>query len=150
MRTQILRSIMLSTLLLAGCESATKQDTGAVMGGILGGILGNQIGKGDGRTAAIIVGTIAGAYLGGHIGKEMYENDRYRTQRTLESTPVNQTSSWRNPDSGTSYEVTPTRTYQTSSGPCREYTTDAIIDGRRETVYGTACRQPDGSWQASN
>lgn len=150
MHIRILSSILLSTLLLAGCESATKQDTGAIMGGILGGVLGNQVGGGKGRTAAIIVGTIAGAYLGGNIGKQMDENDRYRTQRTLESTPINQTSSWRNPDTGTRYEVTPTRTYETSSGPCREYTTDAIINGNRETVYGTACRQADGSWQASN
>ena len=30
---------------------------------------------------------------------------------------------------------------------CREYRTVATIDGRSERLYGTACRQPDGSWR---
>jgi surface antigen len=42
----------------------------------------------------------------------------------------------------------PTRTYFGNSGqPCRDFTTRASIDGRNQTIYGTACRQPDGSWQ---
>lgn len=30
---------------------------------------------------------------------------------------------------------------------CREYTATATIDGRPIPTYGTACRQPDGSWR---
>ena len=142
--------LLILLFLLTGCENLSKRDTGTVLGGIAGGILGNQVGGGSGRTAAIIVGTLAGAYIGGSIGQQMDDNDRYRSQQALESNPVNRTSSWRNPDSGNSYQVTPTRTYETASGPCREYTTEAVIDGRTETVYGTACRQPDGTWQAAN
>lgn len=103
-----------------------------------------------GRTAAIIAGTLAGAYIGGSIGQEMDDNDHYHSQQALESNMVNRTTSWRNPDSGNSYEVTPTRTFNSDNGPCREYTTEAVINGRAETVYGTACGQPDGTWQASN
>jgi surface antigen len=33
---------------------------------------------------------------------------------------------------------------------CREFSTTAIIDGKSETVYGTACQQRDGSWQMQN
>ena len=33
------------------------------------------------------------------------------------------------------------------SGPCRDYSSEAIIDGRRQTVHGTICRQADGSWK---
>lgn len=142
--------IALSAVLAAGCVNPTKRDTGTVIGGIAGGVLGNQIGGGKGRTAAVILGTLVGAYIGGNIGQAMDDNDRYRAQETLERTPTNKTTSWRNPDTGNSYQVTPTRTYESSNGPCREYTTEAVIDGRRETVYGTACRQPDGTWQASN
>lgn len=142
--------LLILLFLLTGCESLSKRDTGTVLGGIAGGILGNQVGGGSGRTAAIIVGTLAGAYIGGSIGQQMDDNDHYRSQQALESNPVNRTSSWRNPDSGNSYQVTPTRTYETASGPCREYTTEAVIDGRTETVYGTACRQSDGTWQAAN
>ena len=149
MRLKILVSLLLAAFLMTGCQ-ATKRDTGAILGGIAGGVLGNQIGKGKGRTVAIIAGTLAGAYLGGRIGQQMDENDQYRSQQVLEENRTNQTSSWRNPDTGNSYDVTPTRTYQASNGPCREYTTEAVINGREETVYGTACRQPDGTWQAVN
>jgi surface antigen len=43
--------------------------------------------------------------------------------------------------------MTPTNTYDSGTGPCREYTLDATIGGKTEQIYGTACRQPDGSWK---
>jgi surface antigen len=43
--------------------------------------------------------------------------------------------------------MVPTRTYESAEGPCREYSLDAEIGGKTEQVYGTACRQPDGSWR---
>lgn len=33
---------------------------------------------------------------------------------------------------------------------CREYTTETVIAGKRRPTYGTACRQPDGSWRIIN
>lgn len=30
---------------------------------------------------------------------------------------------------------------------CREYTRDAMVGGRRQQTYGTACLQPDGDWE---
>lgn len=30
---------------------------------------------------------------------------------------------------------------------CREYQSTAVVNGRRVQSYGTACLQPDGSWQ---
>lgn len=146
MRTAI---VLLSASLAVGCQT-TQQQTGSVIGGLAGGLLGSQVGGGRGRTAAIIGGTLVGAMVGGAIGKEMDENDRFRQQQALERTPTNQSSSWSNPDTGNQYSVTPTRTYDTAQGPCREYETEAIIDGKREVVVGTACRQQDGSWKAVN
>lgn len=35
--------------------------------------------------------------------------------------------------------------YEASAGPWREYTIDAVFGERSEKVYGTACRQVDGS-----
>ncbi|GMR08143.1 MAG: RT0821/Lpp0805 family surface protein [Gammaproteobacteria bacterium] len=153
MKTKILSFFLVfSMFTLAGCQSSpTKEDTGRVVGGILGGVLGAQVGKGKGRTIAIIAGTIAGVYIGGSIGKSMDENDRYRSQQALETNRTNQPASWTNPDNGNQYTVTPTNTYTASSGePCREYTTEAVIDGRKEIIRGTACREPDGSWRAAN
>jgi hypothetical protein len=59
-------------------------------------------------------------------------------------------TTWRNPDSGYQYRVVPTRTYDINSAPCREYTLDASIGGETEQIYGTACRQADGSWKVKN
>lgn len=135
--------------MLGGCNY-TNRDTGQVIGAVAGGVLGSQVGDGTGRTAATIAGTMLGAYLGGYIGEQMDANDLERTNAALENNRSYEASTWHNPDSGYDYSVTPTQTYQTSNGPCREYTTEAWIDGRRETVTGTACRQSDGTWRAAS
>ena len=97
-----------------------------------------------------ILGTLAGAAVGGSVGPSMAETDRLKTAHALENVRTGVPTSWRNPDSGNQYTVVPTRTYddvQRAQGPCREYTVDAMVGGRRDKVYGTACRQPDGSWK---
>lgn len=141
---------MAAILALSGCDTMTKENTGQVVGAVAGGALGSRFGAGSGKTAAIIAGTLVGGYLGGYVGKQMDENDRWHAYQALEKNPTGQTSNWHNPDTGYDYAVTPTRTYQSGSTPCREYVTEAWIDGKREEVRGTACRQPDGSWHASN
>lgn len=139
----------MSTFLAVGActTEPTKQDAGMVIGGILGGVLGSQIGHGDGTTAAIIIGTMLGGAIGGAVGKSMDDTDRLKTAHALETVRTGVPSQWRNPDSGNTYAVVPTKTYETSSGPCREYMIDATIGGKLEKVYGTACRQEDGSWK---
>ncbi|HKJ76492.1 MAG TPA: RT0821/Lpp0805 family surface protein [Gammaproteobacteria bacterium] len=140
--------LLAGALAVAGCAHQGQQEqTGMVIGGVLGGLLGSQVGGGRGRTAAIIAGTMAGAAIGGAVGRSMDEVDRMKTAATLENVRTGVSSSWRNPDTGHRYSVTPTETYETSRGPCREYTIDADIGGRTEKVYGTACRQSDGSWR---
>ena len=138
------------SVVLAGCQtSPSKERTGTVTGAVIGGILGTQVGKSgsDTRTAAIIAGTILGGIIGGSVGRTMDDVDRMKANETLETYPTNQPHSWRNPDSGNQYTMVPTRTYEAAGSPCREYTMNAIIGGQRETVYGTACRQADGSWK---
>ena len=138
-------------VILTGCATnPTNEQSGQVIGGVLGGVLGSQVGKGSGRTAAIIVGTVAGAMIGGSVGRSMDETDRMKAQNAFEYNRSNEPTSWRNPDTGHAYTVTPTRTYTRQNSTCREYTTEAVIDGRRETVVGNACRQPDGTWKAVN
>jgi surface antigen len=144
------RSVLVATALVLGVSACTAPPTneqgGMVVGGILGGVLGSQVGRGTGRTAAIIVGTLVGATIGGNVGRSMDETDRLKTAHALESVRTTVPSTWVNPDTRNQYTVVPTRTYETSSGPCREYTMKALIGGKPETVYGTACRQADGSW----
>ena len=140
-------------LLLTGCAtSGPKQEAGMVIGGVLGGLLGAQVDGRDRdlRNIAIIAGTLVGAAIGGSIGESMDTTDRLRVGQTLETVRTGVSSSWRNPDSGVNYRVTPTRTFSSDIGPCREYSVTAIIGGSEEEVYGTACRQADGSWQVRN
>jgi surface antigen len=91
-----------------------------------------------------------GAAVGGSVGASMDDVDRLRAGQTLETVRTGVSSSWRNPDSGIDYRFTPTRTYESADGPCREYTMQALIGGKTQEVYGTACRQADGSWKVEN
>ena len=152
MQKKLLAMTLCVTLGLAGCASyqGESERTGMVIGGVLGGLLGNQFGEGSGRTAAIIIGTLAGTAIGGSIGHSMDETDRMRTSHSLETVRTGVPSSWQNPDTGNSYTVTPTRTYGSNTAPCREYTVDAIVGGKKQQIYGTACRQPDGSWKVKS
>ena len=86
--------------------------------------------------------------IGRHVGETMDQNDRMYTAQTLNDSRTGATTRWTNPDNGNVYEVTPTRTFETESGPCREFTLDATVGGEPgQEVYGTACLQADGSWR---
>ncbi|MGA8515188.1 MAG: glycine zipper 2TM domain-containing protein, partial [Burkholderiaceae bacterium] len=121
-----------------------------VSGGVLGGVLGAQVGHGDGRTTAIILGTLAGTAIGGSVGRSMAETDKLKTAHALESVRTGVPSAWKNPDTGNEFVVVPTRSFDSPTGPCRDYTVDATVAGNKDKIFGTACRQPDGSWQARN
>jgi surface antigen len=142
------RVIACVSILLTGCASEpSQQESGMVVGGIVGGLIGSQIGGGHGSTAAAVVGTLIGATIGSNIGHAMDHQDRQRMAHSLETSKTGMPSNWHNPDTGNQYTVTPTRTYQVDSGPCREFTVDGVVGGRREKIVGTACRQNDGSWR---
>lgn len=135
---------------LAGCADMSRQDVGTVGGAVLGGLVGSQFGGGVGQVAATAGGMMLGAALGGAIGKSMDEVDQMKMTRALETNRTHQTTRWTNPDNGNQYAVTPKRTYQRAGQPCREYTTIAIIGGKKREIYGTACRTADGSWKVMN
>lgn len=145
-------SASMCAVLLASCAGyqSQQEQSGMVIGGLLGGVLGSQVGRGDGRTTAIILGTLAGAAIGGSVGHSMAETDKLKTAHALENVRTGVPTSWKNPDSGNQYVVVPTRTYESASGPCRDYVIDAVVAGKKDKVVGTACRQPDGSWQVRN
>jgi surface antigen len=151
-RMKLLSSASACALLLAGCANyqSQQEQSGMVIGGLLGGALGSQVGRGDGRTTAIVLGTLAGAAIGGSVGRSMAETDKLKTAHALENVRTGVPTSWKNPDTGNEYVVMPTRTYEAPSGPCREYTIDAVVAGQKDKLFGTACRQPDGSWQVRN
>ena len=143
-------SAILMAFVLMGCESTgPKTAVGGLGGAAAGGLLAAALG---GKGTGIAAGTILGGLIGGAIGNRMDAADQQKANeaasRALESVPSGQSVAWRNPDSGNSGAVTPVRTYQTSTGQyCREYTQTINIGGEKHQSYGTACRQPDGSWK---
>lgn len=137
---------VLTAGLLAGC-TMDREQSGGLLGGAVGAAAGSTVGGGSGRVLAIVLGALVGSAVGAEIGRHMDEQDRIRTAEVMEYNRTDQPSSWRNPDTGADYTVTPRRTYDSATGPCREFTMDAQIGGRPQQVYGTACRQADGSWE---
>jgi surface antigen len=103
----------------------------------------------------VAIGALAGGLLGSEVGKSLDRADKAAMEKTshgaLESYRTGQTATWSNPDTGHSGTVTPTKTYQTAQGQyCREYQQTVTVGGKTEQAYGTACRQPDGSWKVQN
>ena len=140
-------SVVLVLLQLSAC-TITREQGGAAAGAVVGGVVGNQIGGGSGQDVATALGIIGGAVVGASIGRSFDQLDAMNTHQALETNRTNQASNWVNPDSGNQYSLTPTNTFQTSSGQyCREYQTSVTVGGEMRKGYGTACRQPDGHWQ---
>ena len=155
MKTKLIASGLVVALLATGCETGPKQAVGTLGGGALGAWAGSTIGQGRGRVVATAVGAVLGAFLGSSIGRELDAADeklaRQTAQGSFESSKTGQTSSWRNPDTGHSGTITPTKTYHSTSGQyCREFQQTIVVGGKTERGFGTACRQPDGSWQIQN
>ncbi|MEZ5690866.1 MAG: RT0821/Lpp0805 family surface protein [Rickettsiales bacterium] len=137
---------------LQGGNNVNKQDIGTLAGAIGGGVIGHNIGGGAGQTAATIAGTLLGAAIGNSVGSSLDRADIHAynlaSQRALETSPSGQALPWKNSETGTHGAITPSNYYQNSSGQyCREYNQVIIVAGKRQTGYGTACREPDGSWK---
>ena len=125
---------------------------GTVLGGIVGAVIGSQFGGGKGRLAAVGAGTLIGALIGRDIGRTMDDADRAYAAgsfgQAMEYAPTCSTITWSNQRSGSNGTVTPTHTYEPEPGRyCREFQQQVVIGGQVRDAYGTACRQPDGSWE---
>lgn len=123
-----------------------RMEIGAALGGVAGAVLGSQIG--DGRTAATIGGAIAGLLVGGAVGRSMDAQDQACIGQALEFAEPGRSVTWQDEQARTRYAVTPGRIEQGADGRyCRPYVADVVIDGRREQVQGTACRERNGVWK---
>ena len=149
-------SAALMVFVLAGCvsnpDTNPKQNAGALIGAGVGGLLGSKMGRGKGQLMGVAIGTLAGAMIGSAIGESLDRADRaymMDAQDRAHAAPVGRRITWQNPDSGHGGSVTPKREgYDRITGDyCREYETTIYVDGREEVGYGTACQQPDGTWE---
>jgi surface antigen len=158
MRVAVFRTIAVAMLvvMLNGCAQTGQgiaNNPKTTMGGMLGAAGGGLIAAAaGGGTAGIIGGVLLGGLLGGAIGNALDQRDKQlaaqNAQNTFEHARTGETSTWQNPDSGHSGSITPTNTFQNASGQyCREYQQTITVGGEKHQGYGTACRQPDGSWK---
>lgn len=155
--TKKLTAVSMATLLVvsvAGCESmgGQKQTGGTLLGGAAGAIAGAQFGSGSGRIAAAAVGTLLGALVGSEVGRSLDKADlAYANQANsrAQTAPVGQPIQWNNPQTGNYGTITPVRdgTDTRTGAYCREFQQTVTIGGKTESAYGTACRQPDGTWK---
>jgi len=136
--------------LLVGCaNTGAKTGIGAAGGAAAGGLIGAAAGGG---ATGIIGGVLLGGLLGGAVGNALDQRDarlaQEANQQAFENAQTGSSTQWRNPDSGHSGTVTPTRTFENASGqPCREFQQTITVGGQTEQAYGTACRQADGTWR---
>ena len=146
--------VLAISLALSGCAEngmGQKQTIGTLGGAALGGLLGSQFGGGTGKLVATGLGVALGGLLGSEIGKSLDRADHLAANRAYgraQAAPIGETISWNNPESGHHGTYTPVREGTSTSGRyCREFQQTITVGGQTQQGYGTACRQPDGSWQ---
>ena len=77
---------------------------------------------------------------------DQQQREHERALYDATTTPLGETIYWK--EGNASGAVTPTREGTSSSGRyCREYQSEVSIGGNKESIYGTACRNADGSWE---
>jgi surface antigen len=145
-----------TALSLTACDYGTKETIGTIAGAGLGAWAGSAIdNRGSGGVVAVAAGTVIGGLIGNQIGKGLDKVDRMEAGKaqysSLEYGRSGQSRDWYNPDTGNGGSYTPQAAYKDSNGKyCREYQQNITVGGRTETAYGTACRQPDGTWKVVN
>lgn len=140
--------LTLAALLLATAPAQARgpgEAAGTLLGAAGGGLIGSQIGDGRGQAAATAAGIALGAIVGNAIGRDADRRDGpYAPVRDRH---------WRHSPPPV---YVPPPAYASGyiygdPGPvrrqsCRQVAEDVLVNGWRQTVYRTACRQPDGTW----
>jgi len=155
MNRKTLLPLLLSFALLSACAGNGGKDGekfGTATGAVIGGVVGAKSGSGSGRTLSAGLGAIFGAWLGKIIGQNLDEMDQKKAnekaQEAMETADVGQTTTWSNPDTGSSGTYTPTSASTAVNGAeCRDFESTVMIDGKQEKASGRACRQDDGAWK---
>lgn len=113
-------------------------------------VLGNELKSASSARMGAFGGSIAGPLVPNAIGARMDMVDQNCVGRILEFAPDSRRVYWRSPDSGVTYAVVPTRTYQNALGAyCREFHTSASNGSHLQQLHGVACRRTDGTWRGA-
>jgi surface antigen len=162
--------IALAVALLVSPVVAKAQDLfsganiGTILGAGAGAVGGSQFGKGKGQLIGVAVGTLGGAFLGRELGASV---DRSRQMDTgwnrgpnyqpapsyPVAAPYPQASAqpvYYPPQQPVYVQQAPVAVQQNSANYCREVQYQGTVNNQPANLYGTACRQPDGTWRLVN
>lgn len=138
--------VVCSAFILSSCANTgmSKGTQGAIGGAAAGALIGQAIGHNTGGT---LIGAAVGTMLGYIVGNEMDKYDRQQLNHVYERGVSGTSSAWVNPDSGNQYQVTPQPAYVGPNNQnCRKAEIMAVINGKQERTYSTACRDAQGNW----
>lgn len=139
-------ALVVILLFISGCvqTNLNKAQTGAAGGAAAGAIIGQAIGKNTGGT---LVGAAVGTLLGYIIGNELDKQDKEKILETYNTGLTGKPVAWTNPDTGNKFEMVPKSPYRANNEICRQARINAVIDGKKEVINSTACRDQSGRWK---
>lgn len=102
-----------------------------------------------GAVAQTIISAMDGGLIGGMKGLSLSAADRTSAleaeYRALEYMPNGQAVDWQG-KGGVGGQVVAAQPYRVGSQDCRQYSHAVTMNGGKQTVRGTACRDANGSW----
>lgn len=135
-------------LLLMSCAddgTLTTGGKGAIGGAAGGAVLGQALGRNRYATVAVAA---MGGIIGYLVGTEMDKSDTQKLNEALEYGEPGKTISWKNPDTGDVYQITPQAfvTDDATKQKCRITEVVATVEGKEQKTASKACRNSDGQW----
>ena len=132
-------------LALSGCLTGGGTSLPSLSAGATPGASGS-----DRAVASSIIASMNGGLIGTAAGARLARSERRPAleaeYRALEYMTAGQAVQWQGDDARRGGEVVAAQPYRVGSQDCRQYAHTFSLNGPRQTVRGTACRNPDGSW----
>jgi len=128
------------------------QIVGIVVGAAAGGVIGAQLGGGIGKSLLIASGVMAGGAVGYIAARKLEISDRKAHDKTASQAfaeaPDGTTRYWKNPETGSSGIIMPTRSYHAGDGSyCRDYRTTVAVKEGFIRGRGIGCQEASGDWK---
>ena len=153
--------IVALAIVVAGCTKSQMdqvkritpmQIVGIAIGGAAGGIIGAQIGGGIGQSLMITTGVLAGGVVGYGAARQLERSDQKAHDTTASQAFAEAadgtTRYWRNPETGNSGIIMPTRSYRAGDGSyCRDYRTTVAVQDGFIRGRGIGCQEANGKWR---
>lgn len=143
----VIVAIAVSAVLLSGCGSDSGQSSGIIVGAISG--KGGSKARGSATSDRTLIGGIGGTAIGQRLGATDRQRAASAEYRALEYGRSGTAVAWKGTKTPTSGTIVPGKPYKQGSVYCRSYTHRLRLGDTPETVRGTACRQPDGTWRTA-